>query len=61
MVPITTSLAGGGKAAERAVLERVLAALKPLRKEAERAPPPGQASRVGRTRGCVGLQASPFN
>lgn len=51
VVPITRSLAEGGKAAERAVLERVLAALKPMRKEGAAAPPAGQVSRVVCTRG----------
>ena len=48
MVPLGRALANGGKTAERAVLERVMDALTPLRKDAEGALPPAQVRRAGR-------------
>jgi hypothetical protein len=44
IVPLGKTLANGGKAAERAVLERVLDALTQMRKDPENAPAPAQAS-----------------
>ena len=51
LLPLGKQLANGGRLAEREMMERLVQALKPMRKEPDNAPP---ASQVGRQLGSSG-------